>query len=511
MLDERRRWFVQGLAVHVLALEALRKSLHGLVAGPIESVSRLARALQASATRHGYADIAAAAARLETEEVEHVPDRIDEVLGLLRSDDLVERTPRTHLLIVSGEAEERRTLESVLQAPGRRIAQAGTIAEAERLLGKHDVELVLLGLHPGGGDGRDLLAKLRAQDRYSTTPILVLSDHGNTADRVECFALGADEFIGMPYDPLSLAAMVASKLLRSGEMSRWTWLDPLTGLLNRAAMRRTFEQVREVSAREGRATGIALIDLDRLKWVNDAYGHAAGDEVLCALAADLSAAMRASDAVGRWGGEEFLAVLPGAGEAGAIRVIEKALLAFRERDFVAAGRPPFRCTFSAGAVADSRHERMEEVVARADHALYLAKSAGRNMVHGGSRTAAPERQALLVEDDDVMSTVLTAFLQAEGFRVNRFADAETALAAAEGMKCSLAVLDIGLPGGDGLDMLKSLRKLHGFARVPVVMVTGVRGPREVVRAFSLGADDFIAKPFSPAELQARIHRLAREA
>lgn len=508
-----QQWFVQGLAAHILALEAAR----GMAAGWEESggapvsVRRIARSLRASAEAHGYPDIARAAGDLEASKADDLQDGLDRLLMLMRALARAEHAPRVQVLIVDPNSDSRRFLEASLAAPGRRFLHAGTLAEAERVLAKLDIGLLLLDLDLPDQDGRELLVSLRSRMQYSFTPIIVLSSRGGTQARIECFALGADECIGKPYDAESLSACVAAKLQRSGELMRWSWFDQLTELPTRSAMRRAYERAREQANRDGRDMGLALADLDRLKWVNDTHGHAAGDEVLRAFAADLAGAKRSSDVVGRWGGEEFLVLLPGAGESGAIRVVQKALESFRERRFRSAAGETFQCTFSAGAVTVDRGERMEDAVARADHALYLAKSSGRNTVQGISRAAARERQALLVEDDEVMAPVLSALLESEGFQVRRFADADTALAAAADMTCSFAVLDIRLPRGDGLEVLRSLRKLHGFSRIPVVMVTGVHGPREVVRAFSLGADDYVAKPFSPAELQARIHRLAREA
>lgn len=512
-MSDSQRWFVQGLSAHILALEAARGSTDdgdGHDADPA-CIRRIARSLRASAELHEHPDIARAAAAAESWQAADLPERLDRLLALLRSAAYSEHAPRVQVLIVDPDPASRRFLEASLAAPGRRFLHAGSVAEAERILAKLDVGLLLLELNLPDQDGRELLVSLRARMQYAITPIIALTANGGTRTRIECFALGADECVGKPFDAESLSACVAARLQRSGELLRWSWYDPLTELPNRSAMRRAFARAMEHATREGRDMGLALADLDRLKWVNDTYGHAAGDEVLRAFAADLAAAKRGTDVVGRWGGEEFLVLLPGAGEAGAIRVLQNALASFRERRFMSAAGETFQCTFSAGAVSVTRTERMEDAVARADHALYLAKASGRNAVQGGSREAARERLALLVEDDEVMSTVLTALLEAEGFRVRRYADAESALAAADGLTCSFAVLDIRLPRGDGLEVLRSLRKLHAFSRIPVVMVTGVRGPREIVRAFSLGADDYIAKPFSPAELQARIHRLAREA
>ncbi len=512
-MTDPQRWFVPGLAAHALALEALRRGPQaGADPGDVAAAHRIARSVRHAAEQHGHTGIAEGAERLAEAGEGTLAGRLDEFIPLLRGAAVADAAPGVEVLIADADPAACRFLEASLAAPGRRFHVAGSVADARRLLAARDIGLVLLDLDLPDQDGRELLVDMRSGIRNAMTPVIVLTGRRGTRERVECFALGCDEFIGKPCDPESLCACIAAQLQRAAEVSRWAWRDPLTELPNRSAMFRTFGRAREQAVRTGRVMSLALVDIDRLKGVNDTWGMAAGDEVLAAAAADLTAALREGDVAGRWDGEEFLVVMPGTAETGAVRVLQKALTAFRSRGFTApAGGGEFQCTFSAGAVTAGREERMEDTVARAERALYLAKASGRNAVHGGGRTEAPERHALLVEDDDVMATVLTALLEAEGFRVKHFTDAEKALAAAEGMTCAFAVLDIRLPRGDGLEMLRSLRKLHGFARIPVVMVTGVQGPREVVRAFSLGADDYVAKPFSPAELQARIHRLAKEA
>lgn len=124
--------------------------------------------------------------------------------------------------------------------------------------------------------------------------------------------------------------------------------------------------------------------------------------------------------------------------------------------------------------------------------------------------AAPTPGVVLVaEDDDVVGALVQHRLGREGFQVVRARDGVAALAAARSTALGLIVLDIMLPGMDGFELLAALRSEPATSRVPIIMLTGLNGERDVERALSLGADDYVLKPFSPVELTARVHRLMR--
>jgi diguanylate cyclase (GGDEF)-like protein len=124
---------------------------------------------------------------------------------------------------------------------------------------------------------------------------------------------------------------------------------------------------------------LALIDFDRFKAINDTHGHATGDTVLRLGSTAIAAALRRTDIVARWGGEELLVLLPNTGLERAARAIEKALAAVRALEFPV-GQTALRVTFSAGVVEATGGESLEELAARADRALYEAKRAGRDRV-----------------------------------------------------------------------------------------------------------------------------------
>jgi diguanylate cyclase (GGDEF)-like protein len=164
----------------------------------------------------------------------------------------------------------------------------------------------------------------------------------------------------------------------NAELARLAEVDPLTGLRNRRAIEQYLHDGLSAARRHDLALSLLLIDFDHFKTINDRFGHRVGDEVLVQTAQVLDRALRTEDAIGRWGGEEFLVVLPGTDEGGALSVagrLREALAAHQPDQALAHG---MSVTVTIG-VAEWQHEEMSELVSRADGALYRGKAAGRDM------------------------------------------------------------------------------------------------------------------------------------
>lgn len=166
--------------------------------------------------------------------------------------------------------------------------------------------------------------------------------------------------------------------------------DDLTGLLNRRRMSEVVQAERERCVRSRRPLVLALLDLDFFKLVNDRYGHAAGDAVLCAFAGRVLDNLRSTDVLARWGGEEFLLLLPETSLDGALVLLERVRREVAEL-CVETPNGEIRLTVSIGVAAGRVQETMEQVLEHADEALYQAKAQGRDrvVVYGGGRPGEP--------------------------------------------------------------------------------------------------------------------------
>jgi diguanylate cyclase (GGDEF)-like protein len=180
-----------------------------------------------------------------------------------------------------------------------------------------------------------------------------------------------------------LASADLAQHLRSEEnwaaLERLALTDPLTGLSNRRAGERALDREAARARRTGSPFSLALLDLDNFKDINDSQGHAVGDDVLCEVSRILMSTFRASDLAVRWGGDEFLVLLPDVTLEGAAVFAERARLLVESLSI--AGVP--RVSISAGIVEVEPGEDPRAAITRADARLYEAKAAGRNRVNAG--------------------------------------------------------------------------------------------------------------------------------
>jgi diguanylate cyclase (GGDEF)-like protein len=177
---------------------------------------------------------------------------------------------------------------------------------------------------------------------------------------------------------------------KNRELEQLAVTDRLTKLYNRLFLDRVLEREFAAAGRNGRSFALILLDIDRFKRVNDTYGHHVGDEVLITLAQILQVRVRASDVVGRWGGEEFLIICPDTDLAGGQQVAENLRQRIEEQRFPHVER----CTASFGVAVYTPGDTIAAVEARADKALYAAKEHGRNRVELGERASeTPVRRA----------------------------------------------------------------------------------------------------------------------
>ncbi len=166
------------------------------------------------------------------------------------------------------------------------------------------------------------------------------------------------------------------------DMARLASTDSLTGLPNRHAFLERAENARQAALRQRQPLALAMMDIDHFKQINDRFGHATGDEALNVFARAARATLRAHETIGRLGGEEFAMVLPATELPGALAAAERLRQAVREAVVITSGSN-YTMTVSIGVVVLEPNETLGMALARADHALYAAKSGGRDRVEAG--------------------------------------------------------------------------------------------------------------------------------
>jgi len=210
--------------------------------------------------------------------------------------------------------------------------------------------------------------------------------HGSYLERVATMlvfvlTIGRCMFVGMFSSSMKQSLYQSGLKLREAykRIEELAELDELTGAFNRRCIMRMLDEEIARAARSGSPCSIALIDLDWFKRINDAYGHPTGDEVLRTFAITMFANLRSADRFGRYGGEEFLLVLPDMAAEGAVRALNRLRAIVADLDW-SAFSPGMRVTISGGVATLRPNETADTFLARADSALYTAKARGRNRI-----------------------------------------------------------------------------------------------------------------------------------
>ena len=248
--------------------------------------------------------------------------------------------------------------------------------------------IAILDWEMPGMDGLQICREVRKQVAGPYVYLLLLTGKNRKQDLLEAFQAGADDFLSKPLDEdeMEVRLQVGQRILAWHEQLRiQATRDALTGLWNRGALLDLLQKELARCCREKKPVGVAIIDLDHFKRINDTYGHLAGDQVLREIGAKMNASLRLYDVVGRYGGEEFLVVLPGCDEANMLTLCN------RLRDFVASHPISYDSlmipvTASIGVTIAMPEQKLKpDVILRtADLALYRAKAGGRNRVEIGS-------------------------------------------------------------------------------------------------------------------------------
>jgi two-component system cell cycle response regulator len=283
-------------------------------------------------------------------------------------------------------------LRNLLTKWGYDVVSAGNGMEAWQILQSEDApRLAILDWMMPGMDGVEVCRRLRASNHEPYIYTLLLTARTESVDLVQGMEAGADDYLRKPLNTMELRARLRAgrrivelqeQLLMAREALRQQAThDGLTGLLNRSSVMEILHKELARSQRENLPLSVLMIDLDLFKQVNDQRGHLVGDAVLREASARMKSAIRRYDAIGRYGGEEFLVVLPGCDAAGGAAQAERLRLALATRPFAISGQAiNVTCSIGCSLVSGVSPSDADCLVREADEALYVAKAHGRNRV-----------------------------------------------------------------------------------------------------------------------------------
>lgn len=287
------------------------------------------------------------------------------------------------VLLIDDDTELAELYKAHLESAGMKVVNLTDPTQVIVSIQEHKPELVLIDLYMPEYSGMEVASLIRQFDAYASMPIVYLSSEADNVRQTAALEKGADDFLTKPISAASLIAAVRLRIKRARQLQALISKDSLTGLLKHSSIKDALSNELSRASRSREPLCAGMLDIDHFKRVNDNYGHAVGDTVIASLATLLTQRLRQSDHVGRYGGEEFMLVMPACDSDAAHSILDDIRQRFAAIQFVA-GSEVFSCSLSAGydvVVPDGNESPSAQAVTEsADAALYESKNNGRNRV-----------------------------------------------------------------------------------------------------------------------------------
>jgi diguanylate cyclase (GGDEF)-like protein len=417
-----------------------------------------------------------------------------------------------HILIADDDPGTRLVVAAAVERLGHECTVTEDGAQAWTRFKEVAPDVVITDWEMPEMDGAELTRRIRSQDDVPYPYVIVLTARADQDAALLTMEAGADDIVFKPLrrDELERMLVGAARVTAlHRRLHRDARQDALTGLGNRHRLTEDLAAMQARAERYGHRWCVALLDLDCFKGYNDGAGHLAGDALLRRVSAALSDTVRGGDTVYRYGGEEFLVLLPEQTLETAALAAERLRAAVEE---LAAPHPDGGVvTISAGVAGPAEGGvDPEELVGRADAALYAAKAAGRNRVEVAREPEEPSPIRVMVADDDEIVTMLVSTIaQHEPTLelVGTAADAREAVEVAVMRRPQVVLLDLEMPHGGGTVAASEIR-----AKVPDARIVAMSSNDSQVAMLEMaraGAVGYIVKGAPPATIVDTIRSSAR--
>lgn len=410
------------------------------------------------------------------------------------------------ILIIDDEKDIVKVLKKRLSDAGYEVVSAkdgfAGLAKAKEFL----PDLILLDVMMPGLDGLQVKVKLSEDETAPDVPVIFLTAKGKVPDKVAGLRLGADDYVTKPFDFEELLARIESVIGRRKYYAEIALTDPLTGLSSPRAFKKQLQIFFNLARRNKRLFSLIVIDVDGFKKINDTYGHKTGDEVLKMVAQCLRQVFREADILVRYGGDEFVILLPEATETQTQIVMDRLRGKMRGAKVVLKKNTqeiPFSVSMGSAVYSDDLPDegRLFEM---ADQRMYQDKRSKQGVKK-------EKKVVLLIEDEEGIRKTVSFRLKQAGFDTVVAEKAKKGLEEARRLKPDLIILDLMLPDLPGEEICKAIREDENderFAKTPIIMLTAKSGDVDRIVGKVIGANCYMTKPFQIEELIANIQKFS---
>ncbi len=284
------------------------------------------------------------------------------------------------VLIVDDNTLNIKFLQTLLTNQSYRVYSAENGLQACRLSKKIIPDIILLDIMMPVMNGFDACKRLKKMPETKNIPIIFLTSKADTQDILKGFKLGAVDYITKPFQYKILLARVSTHLklkFARDILKKMAILDGLTQLYNHAYINKRLAQEISAAKRHSHPLSVFMFDLDHLKNINDTYGHSVGNNVFVKISATLKENLREEDIIGRYGGDEFLIILPNTRRQAGYKVAEHVRNMICQLEWC---HDKMKVTISGGITAMQKEKNADELIAKTDALLYQAKHNGRNSI-----------------------------------------------------------------------------------------------------------------------------------
>ncbi len=307
------------------------------------------------------------------------PPKINELVAKIRHLLDMENERPYRILMVDDQESVLSYYKAVLEHDGFEFRGVIQPAQLFTALDGFNPDLFILDYHLPDYNGAELGRMLRQIPQYEAVPILFMTAEQSSLIKDDLVELGSDDVIPKNLSTDSLLAQLNARIRRGRQLRQLMKQDSLTRLHNHGYIQELAQQLFVLAGRKQQQCSVIMLDIDEFKSVNDRFGHAVGDRVIVSLSQLLQQRLRKSDAIGRYGGEEFLVLMPDTEPVAALQVMQQILTQFGQIAFNE-DKQMFSVTFSAGVAGSSDFASAQAALDAADKTLYLAKTTGRNRV-----------------------------------------------------------------------------------------------------------------------------------